>query len=144
MKVIRYNTISALPNVMKLHDYSFNTSSKFADSLADRTNFVPLSEQIKSLDKSGRGLSKAGDVGDSRFYDFPDGKDTGISVPVSRRKGADLAEISVSVRKDSKKISDAVSAAASLHKDIDALKKVVDTKVSSESVSNTSSSTVSK
>ena len=33
MKVIRYNTISVLPNVMSLQEYSYNTSAKLDDRL---------------------------------------------------------------------------------------------------------------
>lgn len=61
-----------------------------SEYIVDDSSFVPMKEAIKQL-------SAIGSSSDSLkpYYDFKDGKDTGIEVPITRTKnGKDIAEIS--------------------------------------------------
>lgn len=61
-----------------------------SEYIVDDSSFVPMKEAIKQL-------STVGSSSDSLkpYYDFQDGKDTGIEVPITRTKdGKDIAEIS--------------------------------------------------
>ena len=56
----------------------------------DDSSFVPMSEAVKQL---GHVNSDGSDY--SGYYDFADGEDTGIEIPITRTKqGQDIAEIS--------------------------------------------------
>lgn len=82
MKIYRYNTISTLPGVMELQIDDITLHQDFTDSLADKSQFVPVSDSVRSL--------PIGDVSPS-YFTFPDGKDTGGDIPPKR--GRDIAEI---------------------------------------------------
>lgn len=61
-----------------------------SEYIVDDSSFVPMKEAIKQL-------SAVGSSSDSLkpYYDFQDGKDTGIEIPITRTKdGKDIAEIS--------------------------------------------------
>ena len=58
------------------------------DSIVDRSHFIPVAEALKNLE--GNAASMHADL--TRF-DFKDGKDNGMSIPPSRRPGADIAEV---------------------------------------------------
>ena len=63
---------------------------EFDDSITDPTFYTPIGSLIRKLNSQDKvAMSR-----DPNLYDFPDGKDTGISIPLSRRKGVDLAELS--------------------------------------------------
>ena len=88
MKVQRFNTINTHSKI-DVVDYEIpeTPSSEF---VVDDSNFIPMSEAVKQL-----GSNNIGTDVKNNYYDFPDGKDTGISVPITRTKdGKDIAEIS--------------------------------------------------
>lgn len=98
MKIFRYNTISCLPNVMKLEEIRFSPHQKFTDSLADVSYFTPTSESVRNL--------RAGDVDLSPYYDFADGKDTGMEFPLSRDRRSDIAVVSNEAKKQAKELTE--------------------------------------
>ena len=82
-----------------LVDYSIPKVS-YDKSLTDRSHFVPSSEAIKRL--STMGALTASEV--SQCYDFKDGRDNGMKVPVTRSKGVDIAELSQDIACAQKKL----------------------------------------
>lgn len=75
-----------------------------SEYIVDDSSFVPMKEAIKQL-------STIGSSSDSLkpYYDFHDGKDTGIEVPITRTKnGKDIAEISSHIMEKVGEISEEV------------------------------------
>ena len=99
--MIRYDTISSLPDVMHIVDYSPMPDADYEPSLTDKSHFVPTSEAVKRLSASGA-LSDA-EIESS--FDFRDGKDTGMKTPVARMRGLDIAELSQGIKAEQAKIS---------------------------------------
>lgn len=97
--VKRYNTISILPDKMKIVETDIKTSEDTGAYCVDTSHFVPKADAVQVL--------RAGDVSNVGAYDFPDGKDTGVKMPASRSHSytGDIAEASVNV-KDAKKAAD--------------------------------------
>ncbi|QCS36860.1 hypothetical protein [Tortoise microvirus 16] len=58
-------------------------------SETDPSYFVPTAEAVKTINTAPLSPSEI-----ARFYDFKDGKDDGSPVPLSRKRGLDLADIS--------------------------------------------------
>ncbi|QCS36035.1 hypothetical protein [Capybara microvirus Cap1_SP_95] len=86
----RFITIDVL-NGSEMYDDSLPVLT-FPESSVDKTHFIPQVDLTKVV-------GNITDSEKSKYYDFPDGKDTGASVPLARRKGADLAELIVEGRK---------------------------------------------
>lgn len=84
----RLNTINFEHN-LELIDYEI-PKEDVGPYVVDDSCFVPISEAVSQLTTNA-----LGDTVVSSYFDFPDGKDTGISVPISRTKnGKDIAELS--------------------------------------------------
>lgn len=129
----RYSTIDWI-NGADVIDYSLPVK-EFDVSLTDKSHFIPMAESVKRL----RGVAPLSADVVAMSYDFPDGKDTGNPVPSGRRKGIDIAELVVDVRKQSKIVVDGLvdgAKNASLAADVDASLN--------RSMSNTSNSPISK
>lgn len=101
----RYITINAVVG-SELFDYDIKYDI-FDESVTDFSYFMPRSEAIKTI----TGNLSSSDIDGS--YDFPDGRDSGSKVPVSRQRGVDLAILSEELRRADKAVSDAVSDAKS-------------------------------
>lgn len=95
MKITRYNTICTLPKVAKLEEIEIKDREGFDESVADFTAFVPTEDSVRSL--------PVGDIG-KEFFDFPDGKDTGERVPLARKRGVDIAELSTAIKEQQQEI----------------------------------------
>lgn len=67
--------------------------------IVDDTNFIPMSEAVKQLSKTGN-LTKGVIEG---YYDFPDGRDDGRKVDVARMR-PEIVELSVEARKKAEKL----------------------------------------
>ena len=81
--------------------------------IVDDSNFIPISEAIKQLGTA----QQSGADSLKPYYDFPDGNDTGIEVPISRTKnGKDIAEISTDIMEKVGEISDKIKAAKEFEK----------------------------
>ena len=106
--MIRFNTIPTGLGCDGIIDYN-NPVVEWEESLTDDSYFVPQSE---NRNISASPLTQA----DFIYFDFHDGKDTGVAVPVSRIKGVDIAEISNSVVSQSGSITDKIAEAEELEK----------------------------
>lgn len=98
----RYATISQFSD-NKLVDYYY--SEKFNNPfIVDDSVFVPMAEAVKQL-------SKTSEITEQQIrenYDFPDGKDTGMEIPITRQHGiADITEISSAIMEKTEKLVEA-------------------------------------
>lgn len=73
-----------------------------SEYIVDDSCFIPMSEAVKQL-----GLNPNFTGADQKTaYDFPDGKDSGIEIPINRTKnGKDIAEISTEISNQQDKIN---------------------------------------
>lgn len=63
--------------------------------VVDDSNFVPMAEAVRQL-----GANNVGSVDVKSCYDFVDGADNGMEIPLGRRKDCkDIAEISANIMK---------------------------------------------
>lgn len=122
MKIKRFNTINVLLG-SKLETVDIPDYDKGA-YIVDRSKFTPVSELAKSV--IGQSIGKT----DLSRYDFADGKDNGMSVPVARRR-PELAELSVDVRRQQEHVKQAVGELQKYQE----FKKLTQGEVSSESSS---------
>lgn len=87
----RFDTITSYGNLQVI-DYTLPVTPK-TDYIVDDSNFIPMSEAVKQLGANNIG---ANDI--KNYYDFPDGEDNGMEIPISRTKnGKDIAEISSAI-----------------------------------------------
>lgn len=87
----RFNTIN-VEDKLSLVDYDLPKTPN-STYVVDDSNFVPMAEAVKQLGANNTGAEDL-----IACYDFPDGNDNGMSVPLSRTKnGKDIAEISSSI-----------------------------------------------
>lgn len=93
----RFDTIRT-NGTIKVIDYEL-PDVQYDISLTDKSKFIPTDEAIKRL--TGQALS-ASEI--EQNYDFVDGKDSGMKVPVGRMKGLDIAEVSTAVRAEQAEI----------------------------------------
>ena len=102
VKVIRYNTITSIPGIMKLEGLQLPTCEPVGEYQVDTSHFVPQCE-------SGAVVLRAGEAGQG-IYDFQDGRDTGVPIPSNRRHGytGDPAEASVNNRESVHSAKDSV------------------------------------
>lgn len=98
----RFDTISTLGEC-KIIDYKLSEYEK-GKYIVDKSHFTPVSELVKSV--VGQSIGKS----DLSRYDFADGTDNGMEVPVARRR-PELAEMSVDVRNQQKKVKEQVETA---------------------------------
>lgn len=77
-------------------------SIKWGKSQTDDKFFTPTAESVKNMMISGQ---TAGDMGE-QLYDFPDGKDDGRELNITRWEGVDRAEISQAQIKTQQELKD--------------------------------------
>lgn len=81
-----------------------------SDYIVDDSSFVPMKEAIKQLSAVGASSDSL-----KPYYDFQDGEDTGIEIPITRTKnGKDIAEISSHIMEQVDELSDQVNKAKDL------------------------------
>lgn len=74
--------------------------------VVDDSCFVPMSEAIKQLNRINDPTN--GQL--AEIYDFPNGKDTGKSIPITRRHDIkDIAEISSEIMDSTKKMANEIA-----------------------------------
>lgn len=76
------------------YDIDLSLRKEWDPSITDPTFYTPVGSLVRKLNAQ----DKIPMTRDPQFYDFPDGRDTGIELPVSRKLGVDLAEITVESR----------------------------------------------
>lgn len=75
---------------------------KTGDYVVDDSGFQPMSEAVKQLSKTAPLTSDQ----IAAAYDFPDGKDTGMKVPVERMpRTSDIVEIVSGMQQDAAEVS---------------------------------------
>lgn len=100
-----HNTVLRLPTICfhcgnELYELPETEESPY---IVDDSHFVPMSEAVKQLNANYTGSLE--DI--SNYYDFPDGKDTGIEVPITRTSdGKDITEISTDIMNKVKDINE--------------------------------------
>lgn len=98
-------------SVLKVDNYEL-PHTKVTPYVVDDSFFIPTSEAIKQL-----GANSGVQTNLKEYYDFPDGKDSGISVPITRTKnGKDIAEISTHIMESINETSDKISEARNFAK----------------------------
>lgn len=123
----RYKTLSAFDN--EIVECSEKTNCDFEESVTDPSFFVPESELIKRLHAGvAYGQALQG------LYDFSDGKDTGINVPLDRYKGIDRAELSEAIRTLDSSVTEHYAT------DLENAKKAADEKAAAEKAAAENSS----
>ncbi|QCS37376.1 hypothetical protein [Tortoise microvirus 95] len=90
----RYKTAGTILSPAVTYDYKRPVRDEWDPSVTDKSYFVPISESVKTV--NGAPLS-ASEIANN--FDFKNGRDTGMKIPVDRYKGLDLAEISAHERK---------------------------------------------
>lgn len=87
-------------------DYDYMDATPSGDYIVDDSNFVPMSETVKALTGNGGTFTTAEAA---NYFDFADGRDTGIRIPVDRMHDVkDLAEISVAQKAAEKALDKAI------------------------------------
>lgn len=102
MKIKRFNTISALPHVMKVEDYVI-PDKIWDESIVDKSCFIPLDTQLATLKPMTASEQE-------QHFDFVDGKDDGRQMPL--RRGADISELAQDIREKQKNIKKKLDSAA--------------------------------
>lgn len=117
-RFISINTVSG----SELYDYTLEYK-KFAPSQVDKSHFVPvtdLSQIVGNMSDSDR-----------MAYDFPDGVDTGASVPLSRRRGEDIAVLIKEGRRLKKEVDSELSEVVEAEKNRQVVDNLLNLSVSS-------------
>lgn len=93
--VPRYNTITTIPDTLRVDTYLLQPEKDYGEYIVDDSYFVPMSEAVKNVTSGA--VSPEALQG---MYDFKDGVDTGMKIPVDRshRFTGDIAEVSKAVR----------------------------------------------
>lgn len=91
-------SVQPVPFIESHRDSSYSVTTvkqKFSESVADFSQFVPVSQLVQAL-KGSKDLGTAAQV----FYDYLENKpfDGDFSVPINRFKGLDRAEISQAIQ----------------------------------------------
>jgi len=133
MTIKRYSGISSIARY-PIKAYELPTK-EWDESLTDMSTFVPVSELTKRV---GTLPPLARDVLNS-VYDFPDGVDNGAAIPLSRSKGADLAEVAGEVASGKAKLAKAVKEAKEDQELIDRVNNGLGIKTTSQTSSDGSS-----
>ena len=80
--------------------------------VVDDSQFIPMSEAIKQLS-----VNNSSGTSDGLVYDFPNGKDDGRPIPISRSKDVrDIAEISTAIMEDVNNLADSMESARKANK----------------------------
>lgn len=104
----RFNKISLVEKTEKI-DYQYK-SPTFTESITDKSFFIPTSQQLQGLQRNTMTQE------DLQHYDFKDGKDTGKPVPITRKQGIDLAEISTAIHNEQETIKETINKAIKTEK----------------------------
>lgn len=100
-KIVRDSVIDTLPHEKKRVEclpFNYTPDSEY---IVDDSSFIPISEAIKQL--KGNNVS-AGEI--EQTYDFPNGNDNGMKIPLHRRSDVkDIAEISSGIMEQAEQLS---------------------------------------
>lgn len=101
----RFITLS-MDAKLETYDYE-NPKEKVGPYIIDDSNFVPISEAIKQLNK----VAPVSDEEIAAAYDFVDGKDNGMTIPITRRNNIamDVVEVSTEIMKQTEVLSEKIT-----------------------------------
>lgn len=85
-RLYRLPSLFGSPDVVDLPP-NFDVRFKFDAPLVDDSYYVPSSEAVKTVDRLKTNSSVQG------VYDFPNGRDTGSSAMLVRKRGLDVTEV---------------------------------------------------
>lgn len=88
------------------------------DSIVDKSHFIPVAEALKNLEGNSSAMHA-----DLTRFDFLDGRDNGMSIPPSRRPGADISEVQEYVEMIDKSAKQKLAGAVERQKAVEAMKK---------------------
>lgn len=77
---------------------------EFDPSITDPTFFTPVGSMVRKLNSQDKVSQSIPDL----YYDFQNGKDNGMTIPVSRFKGADVTEIAQEIKQVSSDVEKAI------------------------------------
>lgn len=108
-----------MSKIMRLSGYNIQTKNSVVEYklptyesgayLVDDSSFCPMSEAVKQLSRTAPISADEQQM----YYDFPDGKDNGMKVPVQRMPNvSDITEISNSIMEDIHEIAEKQEKAA--------------------------------
>lgn len=101
----RLNTITSYGN-LNVVDYKLPVT-KHTEFIVDDSCFIPMSEAVKQLGSNSVGANEI-----KNYYDFPDGNDNGMEIPITRTKnGKDIAEISSNIMDNINEMSEKIETA---------------------------------
>lgn len=87
------------------HEEYFEPKMEAGEYVVDDSSFIPMEEAIKQLKNSGMTAEEI-----NQSYDFPNGIDSGIEVPLSRQADMkDIAEISTNIMQQVDELSEHVA-----------------------------------
>lgn len=112
-KITRFSRISIFGSSLSASTVAQPEYS--SDYIVDRSHFCPVAEAIASQKVSPYSATEQ-----KLYFDFPDGKDTGVKLPVVRMHDVkDLAEISVAVRNETQNVKNTYNKELQAKKDKD-------------------------
>uniref|UniRef100_A0AAU8AYE9 Uncharacterized protein n=1 Tax=Dulem virus 253 TaxID=3145730 RepID=A0AAU8AYE9_9VIRU len=110
----------------EVFDYTL-PKKEWDESIVDKSHFIPVAEALKNLEANSASMHS-----DLTRFDFPDGKDNGMTLPPSRRPGADIAEVQEYVEMIDNSAKQKFNDALERQKAVEAMKKA--SQVQSEQV----------
>lgn len=101
----RWNTTAwwEKQKTVEYDETAINKGSNSCISITDKSSFVPNAELMKK--------ARQGIINGQAIYDFQNGKDNGMKVPVSRIKGLDIAELSEAIIEQQKDVEGKITEA---------------------------------
>lgn len=88
------------------------------ESIVDKSHFIPIAEALKNLEANSASMHA-----DLTRFDFKDGKDNGMTIPPSRRPGADIAEVQEYVQMIDRSAKQKLNDALEKRKAVEAMQK---------------------
>lgn len=102
MEIVRFDCISSFPATMKAKEYEIH-GKVYDKSIVDTSAYSPIEEELVKVQPMTQSEI-------NQHFDFVDGKDDGRKMP--RRRGADISEISMSLREANDKLQADIKKAA--------------------------------
>lgn len=100
-KYITLNTVNMFSKLQRFEvDTKHNMTTINAPYCIDDSKFCPTAEALKNI--NGTPLT---DEQIANSYDFPDGKDNGMSLPIGRGRFSDITELSTEVQKHNENLT---------------------------------------
>lgn len=104
-KYLTLNTVNMFSKLQRFEvDTKHNMTTINAPYCIDDSKFCPTAEALKNI--QGTPLT---DEQIANSYDFPDGKDNGMTLPIGRGRFCDITELASEVQKHSENLSNSLN-----------------------------------